>query len=310
MVRNDELCRTVSNLAPAELAAFLAVVEFGGFRAAARAVGSSPSALSHSVAGLEARLKVQLFIRTTRNVSLTEAGERFAEALQPALGQIGRAFDALEGYSDRPAGTIRINGSTGAAEQILEPMLIEFLRQHPDMRLDIRSDDALVDIASGGFDCGLRLMELVPEDMVAIPVGPEQQHIVVAAPLYLQDTPDLSSPADLHAHECIQLRLSGAARYRWEFERRGEAFSVATEGRLVFDSTRLILGAARAGFGVGYITRSLAARDLETGSLVQLLADWTPPYPGLAIYYPRNRHLSAGMRAFIDFVRTSPRRAG
>lgn len=112
------------------------------FGAAPRAIGSSPSALSHSVAGLEARLKVQLFIRTTRNVSLTEAGERFAEALQPALGQIGRAFDALEGYSDRPAGTIRINASTGAAEQILEPMLIEFLRQHPDMRLDIRADDA------------------------------------------------------------------------------------------------------------------------------------------------------------------------
>src|SRR5271170_285400 len=194
MIRNDELYRTVANLAPAELAAFLAVVEYGGFRAAARIVGSSPSALSHSVAGLEARLKVQLFIRTTRNVSLTEAGERFAEALQPALGQIGRAFDALEGYSDRPTGTIRINAST-AAEQILEPMLIEFLRQYPDMRLDIRTDDALVDIASGGFDCGLRLIELVPEGMVAIPVGPEQQHIVVAAPLYLQDKPDLSSPA-------------------------------------------------------------------------------------------------------------------
>src|ERR1700748_3851576 len=155
-------------------------------------------------------------------------------------------------------------------------MLIQFLRQHPDMRLDIRSDDALVDIASGGFDCGLRLTEPVPEDMVAIPVGPEQQHIVVAAPVYLQGTPDLTSPADLHAHECIQLRLSGAARYRWEFKRRGEAFSVATEGRLVLDSTRLILDAARAGFGVGYITRSLAARDLEAGSLVQLLAEWDP----------------------------------
>jgi DNA-binding transcriptional LysR family regulator len=144
MVRNDELYRTVSNLAPAELAAFLAVVEYGGFRAAARAVGSSPSALSHSVAGLEARLKVQLFIRTTRNVSLTEAGERFTEALQPALGQIGRAFDALGGYSDRPAGTLRINASAGAAEQILEPILIEFLRQHSDMRLDIRADDAVM----------------------------------------------------------------------------------------------------------------------------------------------------------------------
>src|ERR1700752_3604922 len=114
MIRSDELYRTVSNLAPAELAAFLAVVEYGGFRAAARAVRSRPSALGHSVAGLEARLKVQLFIRTTRNVSLTEAGERFAEALQPALGQIGRAFDALEGYSDRPAGTIPLHASLGA----------------------------------------------------------------------------------------------------------------------------------------------------------------------------------------------------
>ena len=169
--------------------------------------------------------------RSAIRLRVWRLGSRFNSsfALEPALGQIGRAFDALEGYSDRPAGTIRIDASIGAAEQILEPMLIEFLRQHPDMRLDIRADDALVDIASGGFDCGLRLMELVPEDMVAIPVGPEQQHIVVAAPLYLQDTPDLSSPADLHAHECIQLRLSGAARYRWEFERRGEAFSVATE---------------------------------------------------------------------------------
>ena len=144
----------MSNLAPAELVAFLAVVEYGGFRAAARVVGSSPSALSHSVAGLEARLKVQLFIRTTRNVSLTEAGERFTEALQPALGQIGRAFDALGGDSGRPAGTLRVNASAGAAEQILEPILIEFLRQYPDMRLDIRADDAVIDIASGGFDCG------------------------------------------------------------------------------------------------------------------------------------------------------------
>src|ERR1700733_9226547 len=163
MARNGELYRTVSNLAPAEFAGFLAVVEYGGFRAAARAVGSSPSALSHSVAGLEARLKVQLFIRTTRNVSLTEAGERFTEALQPALGQIGRAFDALGGDSGRPAGTLRVNASAGAAEQILEPILIEFLRQYPDMRLDIRADDALVDIASGGFDCGRGWMGLARE---------------------------------------------------------------------------------------------------------------------------------------------------
>ncbi|MGO4854769.1 LysR family transcriptional regulator [Phaeovulum sp. W22_SRMD_FR3] len=303
MARHNEIFRTVAQLAPAELSAFLAVVEHGGFRAAARATGSSPSALSHAVAGLEARLRAQLLVRTTRNVSLTEVGERFAEALRPALSQLGAALDAIGDFSAQPKSTIRINASAVAAELVLEPLILGFLRQYPEMHIDVRSDDALLDLGLGGVDCGLRLSEFVPEDMVAIPVGGPQQHIVVAAPAYLKDAPPVLSPADLQAHDCIQLRLAEAARYRWEFTRRGESLSLVTEGRLVLDDARLVLAAARAGFGVAYVSLSAAASDLAAGRLVRLLEDWTPPYPGLALYYARNRQMNAGMRAFVSFVR-------
>lgn len=303
MARSDEIFRTVAQLPPAELSAFLAVVEHGGFRPAARAIGNSPSAISHAVAGLEARLKAQLFIRTTRNVSLTEAGERFAAALRPALAQLGAALDALHDFSAQPTGTIRINASTGAAALVLGPLILGFLRQYPDMRIDIRADDALLDLGSGGFDCGLRLIDLVPEEMVAIPIGGPQQHVVVAAPSYLQGKPPLLTPADLTAHDCIQLRLAEAARYRWEFVRRGAAFSQDTDGRLIVDDARLVPAAVRAGCGVGYVLLSAVAQDLAAGRLVQCLADWTPPYPGMALYYARNRHMGAGMRAFTGFAR-------
>ncbi|TWC77275.1 DNA-binding transcriptional LysR family regulator [Rhizobium sp. SJZ105] len=303
MARSDEIFRTVAQLPPGEISAFLAVVEHGGFRPAARAIGNSPSALSHAVAGLEARLKVQLIVRTTRNVSLTEAGERFAEALRPALQQLGAALGALEDYSDQPRGTIRINASAGAVSLVLETLILGFLRQYPDMQLDVRSDDALLDLGSAGFDCGLRLMDLVPEEMVAIPVGGQQQHVVVAAPTYLQTRPPLQTPADLAGHNCIQLRLGKAGRYRWEFVRHGVAFSQETEGQLIVDDGRLVPAAALAGFGVGYVLLSTVEEDLAAGRLVQCLKDWTPPYPGMALYYARNRHMSAGMRAFVAFVR-------
>ena len=166
MERNDELFRTVANLPPSELTAFMAVAEHGGFRSAARASGASASALSHAVAGLEARLKAQLFIRTTRRVALTEAGERFAEALRPALRQLSRAVEALDGLSDQPRGTIRINASARAAELVLAPLILEFLRRYPDMRVDVRSDDNLLDLGSGAFDCGLRL--ICPSSLICL----------------------------------------------------------------------------------------------------------------------------------------------
>jgi len=301
--RHAERIRTVGALSPAELAAFAAVAEYGGFRAAARRSGLSPSALSHSVASLESRLNVQLFHRSTRNVSLTDAGRQFFARLRPALVEIADAADELGEFTSKPSGTLRINADATAAEQVLAPLVLEFMAAFPDVRVEIVSERRLVDIAENGFDCGIRSSEIISEDMVAIPVGPMQQHIVVAAPSYVAGRPPLRSPAELRGHRCIQLRKPGGSLYRWEFERRGEALVVETTGGLVLDNSRLILAAAVHGYGLAYLTKWMASAALEAGALVELLGEWTPPYPGLHLYYPRHRHLSASMRAFVSFLR-------
>lgn len=302
-IRTDEIFRTVGALPPAELTAFLAVSQYGGFRAAARTLDQSASALSHAVASLERRLKVQLFHRSTRNVSLTDAGQRFAQRLTPALVEIGYALEELGTLSGEPASLIRISCDATAAEQVLMPLISEFLISRPNMRFEVVTDTALIDIAKDGFDCGVRLAELVPDEMIAVPIGPEQQHIVVGSPHYLDNAPDISRPADLEHHRCIQLRMPTGAIYRWEFERRGEAFSVATVGHIVVDQSRLLLAAAKAGYGLAYVTRWMAQDALLQGNLRQVLAEWTPPYPGLRLYYPLHRHLSVGMRMFVSFLR-------
>ncbi|MGP4751489.1 LysR family transcriptional regulator [Agrobacterium pusense] len=304
VTRNDEIIRTVGLLPPGELAAFLAVAEHGGFRAASRVLGQTASALSHAVAGLERRLKVKLFHRSTRNVSLTEPGRRLAERLMPALSEIGMAVEELHDQAASPSGLVRINCDANAAEQVLMPLLTRFVKLQPAMRFEIRSEGRLVDIAEGGFDCGIRAAELVPGEMVAIPIGPDQQHIVVASPAYLDNAPPLASPSDLLLHQCIQLRMAGGSIYRWEFQQCGENVVVATTGNLV-DQSRLLLAPALDGCGLAYVTGWMAADALADGRLRQVLADWTPPYPGLCLYYPRHRHLGTGMRAFLDFLRSS-----
>jgi DNA-binding transcriptional LysR family regulator len=303
--RNDEIFRTVSSLPPGELAAFLAVAERGGFRAAARTLDQTASALSHAVAGLERRLKVKLFHRSTRHVSLTEPGRRLAERLMPAIGEIGLAVEELHEQAESPAGLVRINCDANAAEQVLMPLLTRFMKLQPAMRFEIRSEGRLVDIAEGGFDCGVRAAELVPGEMIAIPIGPDQQHIVVASPAYLDGAPALDTPSDLTRHQCVQLRMAGGSIYRWEFQRRGEDLVVATTGNLVVDQSRLLLAAALDGCGLAYVTLWMAEEALVDGRLTQVLVDWTPPYPGLCLYYPRHSHLGAGMRAFLEFLRNT-----
>ncbi|KQS76399.1 LysR family transcriptional regulator [Rhizobium sp. Leaf383] len=302
-VHINEIFRTVSSLPPGELAAFLAVAEHGGFRAAARTLEQSASAMSHAVAGLERRLKVKLFHRSTRNVSLTEAGRRLVGRLLPAIKEIGLAVEELEGLSSGPAGLLRINSDANAAEQVLVPLLVSFMKAQPAIRFEIVSDTKLVDIAEGGFDCGVRLAELVPDNMVAVPIGPEQQHIVVASPAYLDSAPKLATPSDIARHRCVQLRLPGGSIYRWEFQRRGETVVIESPGNLVVDHSRLLLAAARTGYGLAYVTKWMAGDSLRDGALVQVLAEWTPTYPGLCLYYPRHRHPGAGMRAFVTFLR-------
>jgi DNA-binding transcriptional LysR family regulator len=280
----------------------LAVAGRRNFRAAAADLGVSTSALSHSIAALEARLGVRLFHRTTRSVSLTAAGESFLARIEPALRAIGEAMEAVNEHRELPAGLLRINTSDVAADQMLTPIVLEFLRRYPDMRVEIVTEGRLVDIVAGGFDGGVRLSEMVPQDMISIPVGGEQQHVVIGSPHYLVGRRQPLTPADLANHSCLRLRL-GDSIYRWQFEKRGEAISIDVSGPLTLDEPHLILNAAIAGAGLAYVSAWIARDALADGRVVRLLTDWTPPYPGLRFYYPRHRHATAGLRAFVALLR-------
>jgi DNA-binding transcriptional LysR family regulator len=287
----------------AELEAVIAVARRRNFRAAAIELGLSRSALSHAVAALEQRLGVRLFNRTTRSVSLTEAGEQFISSIAPALGEIREAMAAASSRRATPAGTIRINTSAGAARQMMTPIVLEYLRRYPEMTVDIVTEGRLVDIVVDGFDAGVRLAESVPQDMIAVSLGPDQRFAVVGSPSYFEELRKPRTPQDLRVHRCIRSRQPSGSIYRWEFERHGEALAVDVDGPLTLDDPWLMLEAARAGFGLAYLTEWNAAADLAQGRLVRVLEDWTPPFPGLCLYYPSRRYLPGGLRALVELIR-------
>ncbi|WP_420145561.1 LysR family transcriptional regulator [Sphingobium sp.] len=286
-----------------ELNAFMAVASRKGFRAAAIDLGLSASAVSHAVASLEARLGVRLLNRTTRSVSLTSDGEQFLARIAPAMQEITHAMSEANERRSTPAGLIRISTSERAGEQLLSSVAIEFLRQYPDMQMEIVAEGRLVDIVAEGFDAGVRLRDMVPLDMIAVPFGKAQRHIVVAAPSYLVGRQKPKMPTDLKDHVCIRYRLPGGSTYAWEFHRRGEAMQIDVHGPLTLNSDRLVLRAALDGAGLAYVNEWSVRNAIADGRLVQLLSDWTLPYPGLCLYYPRHRHMAAGMRAFVALVR-------
>jgi DNA-binding transcriptional LysR family regulator len=286
-----------------ELNAAAAIAARKSFRAAANDLGISASALSHAVASLESRLGVRLFNRTTRSVSLTPAGEQFLTRVKPAMSEIADAMHEVNEQRSTPAGLIRINTSEGAGEQILAPIVTEFLRRYGDVQLEIVTDAGLVDIVADGFDAGVRLAEMVPRDMISIPIGKTQRHVVVGAPSYFTTRTQPRSPSDLKEHACVRYRLPRGSIYRWEFEKRGQILSVDITGPLTLDSDRLVLRAALEGAGLAYVNEWSARKALAEGRLIQVLSDWTPPYPGLCLYYPSHRHLAAAMRAFTDMIR-------
>ncbi|WP_176593709.1 LysR family transcriptional regulator [Sphingobium sp. EM0848] len=287
-----------------ELEAVTAVARLGGFRAAARELGQSSSALSHAVAALEERLGVRLFNRTTRSVALSVEGERFVAEIAPALATIDGAIENAAEQGAEPSGMLRINTSLGAAYMFLAPLFLEYCRLYPLVELEIVTEGALVDVTGRGFDAGIRLAETVPPDMIAVPILPEIRSLVVGAPAYFAASDIPHVPADLYRHRCIRARMASGKLYRWEFERHGETVLIDAPGTLTLDESGLMVEAALAGIGLAYLAEPTIADHIANGRLMVALEDWTPPYPGPCLYFAGRRHIPPRLRALIDLIRS------
>lgn len=289
--------------------AVLAISRRGSFRAAALDVGMSTSALSNAIAKLEEQLGVRLFNRTTRSVSLTGAGRRFVDQVSPALRDIHQALDTVRSQQETPSGTLRINTFATAGREILAPLILEFLRRFPDVRVDVVTEGALVDIVAGGFDFGVRSQPLVPSDMIAIPIGPARRYAVVATPDYLAGRELPRVPADLLAHACIRTRLPNGSMFRWQFASGGEPVHVDVNGPITLDEASLARIAVLESVGIGFFMESDVRADIEAGRLFRLLEAWTPPLAPLCLYYPSRRNPSAAFKVFVDLARELARSA-
>lgn len=287
-----------------ELDAVVAITREGSFRGAARTLGLSTTALSNAVAKLEAGLGVRLFNRTTRSVSLSDAGRTFVEQMGPALRDIHGAIDTARSQQVTPTGTLRINAFAAGAREVMAELVLEFLRRYPDVHIDLVTEERLTDVVAGGFDLGLRRADLVPADMIAVPLGRPQRYAVVASPGYLDRHGIPRTPADLEKHRCIRVRLPNGALLRWHFERHGEAVPVDVEGPVTLDEASLALAAALEGVGVGLFLEQNVREDLSAGRLIRVLEEWTPPLGDLCLYYPNRRNPSAALKAFIGLART------
>ena len=290
-----------------DLAAFVAVAEAGGFRDGARASGLSASGLSESVRRLEARLGVRLLNRTTRSVVPTEAGIRLLENLKPALGAVEAAVDVVNGFRDRPAGTLRLNVPVSAARLVLPRIVPPFLAAYPDIRLEVVAEDSFVDVLAAGCDAGIRYDERLEQDMIAIPIGPRiQRFATAAAPDYLKARGQPKHPRDLLKHACLRGQFSSGAMPPWEFERDGEVVRVTPTGPLVVRigaAADLAVSAGVAGLGIVHIFEEWLHPHFDSGALEPVLKPWWQNFSGPFLYYPGRRHLPAPLRAFVDFIK-------
>jgi DNA-binding transcriptional LysR family regulator len=289
-----------------DLAAFAAVARARSFTRAGAELGLSPSALSHAMRSLEGRLGVRLLARTTRSVAPTAAGERLLRSLDPALEEVARGLSALAGWRGLPSGAIRLTTFGYAARTVLAPALPRFLREHPDISVEVIVEDRLVDLVAGGFDAGIRLGETVDLDMVAVPVSPELRTLVVGTPDYFAGRSLPAVPADLESHNCINYRLlGGGGLLPWEFERDGREIKFRPNGQLIVNDELLAAAAVRTGAGLGYMLEHDVTDEIADGRLIQVLDSWCPPFPGCHLYYP-NRQVTPALRVLIDRLRWTP----
>lgn len=287
-----------------DLSAFVVIARERSFTRAAAQLGVSPSALSHTLRGLEERLGLRLLTRTTRSVTPTEAGERLLLSIGPMFDGIDAEVAALSALRDKPAGNIRITADEHSVPSTLWPKLRGVLREHPDIKVEIHTDYTLTDIVAGRFDAGVRFGEVVAKDMIAVPIGPLARMVAVASPAYFASRPAPQTPQDLAAHACINLRLpTYGGLYAWEFEKDGREFRVRVEGQLIFNSILPILQAALDGFGIGYLPQDQVLPHVKAGQLVHVLADWSPPFAGYHLYYPSRRQMTPAFRLIVEALR-------
>ena len=282
----------------------LAVARRGGFGAAAAELGMSPSAVSHAVKTVEDRLGLPLFARTTRSVALTEAGAEFVASVGPALTEIGEAVERLRAANGRIIGVLRLNAPRIALRMALTAVIAEMAWRHPDLVIEVTSDDGLVDIVAGGFDAGVRLGEMIAQDMTAVRLTPPFKAIMVAAPAYIQARGEPKAIAELADHNCIGFRLiSTGGDYAWEVQENGVDTAVKVRGSARVTDPLYARDLALAGVGLAYVFEPLVREDIREKRLRWVLADTAIEEPGLFLYFPRRAAQAPKLRAFIDTAR-------
>ncbi|HTY50515.1 MAG TPA: LysR family transcriptional regulator [Steroidobacteraceae bacterium] len=287
-----------------DLNAFLVVAEERSFTRAAARLGTSQSALSHTIRRLEARLGVRLLTRTTRRVAPTEAGEQLLKTLGPALDNIAAELSSLSELRVKPAGTIRITATEHAAGTVLWPVLARLLPDYPDVHVELAIESGFTDIVAQRFDAGVRLGESIARDMVAVRIGPDLRMAVVGSPAYLARRGRPHTPRDLARHQCINLRLPTAGGlYAWELEKGGREHRMRVEGQLAFNNAIMVVRAAVAGFGLACVLEDHVEVQVADGSLVRVLEDWCPAFAGYHLYYPSRRQPSAAFSLLVDALR-------
>ena len=290
------------------LLAFWKVAEHRGFASAAGELEVSPSALSQAIRTLEARLGTQLLNRTTRSVSLTEAGEAYLARIRPALTDVLDAGEQLRAQLGRPSGVLRINAARISVAMVLQPLIAGFLSAYPGVQVELTNDEGTIDIVEKGFDAGVRMGESVEKDMIGVPLGDPLTVYVVGSPDYLKRNPAPKHPSDLARHNCVRFRFStGGGIYQWEFNVDGRTVDYEIAGSLTITDTLFSLDAALEGVGLAYTFDKLALPHIKAKRLKRVLADFSPTFPGFYLYYPSRRNQSPKMKAFVDFVLTSAR---
>lgn len=285
------------------LIAFWKVAEHSGFTAAAADLAVSPSALSQAIRQLETRLGVRLLNRTTRSVSLTEAGRAYLARVGPALGQVIEAGDELNVLQGKPSGTLRLNAARISIALVLRPLLEGFLRANPHVQLELTNDEGFVDIVERGFDAGIRFGESIHRDMVAVPIGGPAAVAVVASPEYLQRVPAPRHPDDLVHHNCVRLRFATTgAIYKWEFDVGDRLVDYEVGGNLILSDTTFSLDAALDGIGLAYTFEQLARPYIRAKRLKRVLTAFSPTFPGFYLYYPSRHDQPSKLKALIEYV--------